>query len=150
MLVSTVKMWAVTYIGVDVLKKGSRWTEAMKDDILCLIGRLNTKKLLGPGGIQLRILKEFKCEVIYLLAKICKISLPSRGLEMRKCNTGYYRSVSLTSVPGKLVKTVVKDSIFSTSEQTLLRMNQHGFCKVLSVSPAFWNSLRVFYGRMNM
>ncbi|CAM5134540.1 unnamed protein product [Natator depressus] len=43
---------------------------------------------------------------------------------------GNYRPVSLTSVPGKLVVTIVKDKIVRhIDEHNLLGNSQHGFCK---------------------
>ena len=43
---------------------------------------------------------------------------------------GNYRSVSLTSVPGKMVESLIQDKILKhREEQALLRGNQHGFSK---------------------
>uniref|UniRef100_K7F0Y4 Reverse transcriptase domain-containing protein n=1 Tax=Pelodiscus sinensis TaxID=13735 RepID=K7F0Y4_PELSI len=43
---------------------------------------------------------------------------------------GNYRPVSLTSVPGKLVETIVKNKIVKhVEEHNLLDKSQHGFCK---------------------
>ncbi|CAM5097662.1 unnamed protein product [Natator depressus] len=51
----------------------------------------------------------------------------------KKCSRGdpsNYRPVSLTSVPGKLVETVVKNKIVRhIEEHKLLGKSQHGFCK---------------------
>ncbi|CAM5088479.1 unnamed protein product [Eretmochelys imbricata] len=45
---------------------------------------------------------------------------------------GNYRLVSLTSVPGKLVETIVKNKIVRhIEEHKLLRKSQHGFCNLL-------------------
>ncbi|CAM5175590.1 unnamed protein product [Natator depressus] len=57
---------------------------------------------------------------------------------------GNYRPVSLTSVPGKLVETIVKNKIVRHIEHhKLLPKSQHGFCKGRS---CLTNLLEVFEG----
>ena len=48
----------------------------------------------------------------------------------RRGDPGNYRPVSLMSVPGKMVESLIQDKILKhIEEQALLRENQHGFCK---------------------
>lgn len=52
-------------------------TAVISDYVLGLMGKLKTDKTLGPDGIHLRVLKEFKCEIVDLLRKICNMCLLS-------------------------------------------------------------------------
>ncbi|CAM4644795.1 unnamed protein product [Lepidochelys kempii] len=91
-----------------------------------------------------RVLKELKCEIVELLTVVCNLSFKSATVpnDWKIANVtpifkkgyrgdpGNYRPVSLTSVPGKLVETIVKNKIVRhIEEHKFLLKNQHGFCK---------------------
>ncbi|MBZ4217672.1 hypothetical protein, partial [Klebsiella aerogenes] len=83
-------------------------------------------------------------EIADLLTVVCNLSLKTATVpedwriadvtpifkKGRRGDPGNYRPVSLTSVPGKMVESLIQEKIFKhIKEQTLLRENQHGFCK---------------------
>uniref|UniRef100_A0A8C3H706 Reverse transcriptase domain-containing protein n=1 Tax=Chrysemys picta bellii TaxID=8478 RepID=A0A8C3H706_CHRPI len=118
--------------------------EVSREEVLELIDKLNINKSPGPDGIHPRVLKELKSEVVELLTKVCNLSFKSASVpnDWKLANVtpifkkgsrgdpGNYRPVSLTSVPGKLVETIVKDKIVRHIEKhKLLSNSQHGFCK---------------------
>ncbi|XP_061469435.1 uncharacterized protein LOC133378834 isoform X1 [Rhineura floridana] len=115
-----------------------------REEVLGLIDNIKTDKSLGPDDIHLRVLKELKGEIADLLTKICNLSLGSSSVpeDWKVANVtpifkrgsrgdpGNYRPVSLTSVPGKLVESIIKARLTKhIEEQALLKQSQHGFCK---------------------
>ncbi|CAM5124147.1 unnamed protein product [Natator depressus] len=132
--------------------------EASLEEVLELIEKLNSKKSPGPDGIHPRVLKELKCEIAELLTMVCNLSFKSATVpndwkianvtpifkKGSRGDAGNYRMVSLLSVPGTLVETVVKNKIVRhIEEHKLLRKSQHAFCKGRS---CFTNLLEFFEG----
>ncbi|CAM4529159.1 unnamed protein product [Caretta caretta] len=118
--------------------------EVTLEEVLELIEKLNRNKSLGPDGIHPRVLKELKCEIAELLTMVCNLSFKSATVlsdwkianvtpifkKGSRGDPGNYRPVSLMSVPGKLVETIVKNKIGRHIEKhKLLCKSQHGFCK---------------------
>ncbi|CAM5114322.1 unnamed protein product [Eretmochelys imbricata] len=118
--------------------------EVSLEEILELIEKLNSNKSPGPDGIHPRVLKELKCEIAELLTMVCNLFFKSASVpndwkianvtpifnKGSRGDPGNYRPVSRTSVPGKLVETIVKNKIVRpTEEHKLLHKSQHGFCK---------------------
>ncbi|CAM4590202.1 unnamed protein product, partial [Caretta caretta] len=118
--------------------------EVTLEKVLELTEKLNSNKSPEPDGIHPRVLKELKCEIVELLTMVCNLSFKSATVpnDWKKANVtpifkkgsrgdpGNYRPVSLTSVPGKLVETIVKNKIVRhIEEHKLLHKSQHGFCK---------------------
>ena len=118
--------------------------EVTREEVMRLLDNLKTDKSPGPDGIHPRVLKELKCELVDLLTKICNLSLNSASVpeDWKVANVvpifkkgsrgdpGNYRPVSLTSIPGKLVETIIKNKISGhIDDQKLMRKTQHGFCK---------------------
>ncbi|CAM4589082.1 unnamed protein product [Caretta caretta] len=118
--------------------------EVSLEEVLELIEKLNSNKSPGPDGIHPRVLKELKCEIAELLTMVYNLSFKSATVpndwkianvmpifkKGSRGDLGNYRPASLTSVPGKLVETIVKNKIVRHSkEHKLLRKSQHGFCK---------------------
>uniref|UniRef100_A0A8C0HAM1 60S ribosomal protein L29 n=1 Tax=Chelonoidis abingdonii TaxID=106734 RepID=A0A8C0HAM1_CHEAB len=105
--------------------------EMSLEEVLELIDKLNIYKLLGPDGIHPRVLKELKCEVAELLTRVRNLSFKSASVpndwkiahvtavfkKGSRGDPGNYRWESLTSVPGKLVKTIVKNKIVRHIEE---------------------------------
>ncbi|CAM4389985.1 unnamed protein product [Caretta caretta] len=88
--------------------------------------------------------QEGKCEIAELLTMVCNLSFKSASVPndwkianvtpiFKKGSRGdpsNYRLVSLTSVPGKLVETIVKnETVRHIEKHQLLCKSQHGFCK---------------------
>ncbi|CAM4650296.1 unnamed protein product [Lepidochelys olivacea] len=132
--------------------------EVSLEEVLEQIDKLNNNKSPGPDGIHPRVLKELKCEIAELLTVVCNLAFKSASVpnERRIVNVtpifkkgsrgdpGNYRLVSLTSVPGKLVETIVKNKIGKhIDEHHLLGKSQHGFCKGTS---CLTNLLEFFEG----
>ncbi|CAM4534756.1 unnamed protein product [Lepidochelys kempii] len=132
--------------------------EVSLEEVLELIEKLNSNKSPGPDGIHPRVLKELKCEIAELLTMVCNLSFKSATVpndwkianvmpmfkKGSRGDPGNYRPVSLTSVPGKLVETIIKNKIVRhIVEHKLLRKNQHGFCKGRS---CLTNLLEIFDG----
>ncbi|EMP26997.1 hypothetical protein UY3_15905 [Chelonia mydas] len=64
------------------------------------------------------------------LSKCKQMDIMPKGLKNGFCgDPGNYRPVSITSVPGKWVKTIVRNSIIRYSKHHLLGKSQHQFCK---------------------
>ncbi|KAG6933041.1 hypothetical protein G0U57_020115, partial [Chelydra serpentina] len=118
--------------------------EVSLEEVLKLIDKLNCNKSPGPDGIHPRVLKELKCEIAELFTRVCNLSfkLASVPNDWKIANVmpifkrgsrgdpGNYRPVSLTSVLGKVVETIVKNKIVRhIEEHKLLGKSQHGFCK---------------------
>ncbi|KAM7181807.1 uncharacterized protein RBU57_000458 [Macrochelys suwanniensis] len=134
--------------------------EVSVEEILELIDKLNCNKSPGPDGIHPRVLKELKCEIAELLTRVCNLSFKSASVpndwkianvtpifkKGSRGDPGNYRPVSLTSVPGKLVETIVKNKIVRhIEEHKLLGKSQHGFCKGKSCL----TNLLEFFERVN-
>ncbi|CAM4676294.1 unnamed protein product [Lepidochelys kempii] len=118
--------------------------EVSLEEVLELIEKFNSNMSLGPDGIHPRVLKELKCEIVELLTMVFNLSFKSATVpndwkianvtpvfkKGSRGDPGNYRAVSLTSVLGKLVETIVKNKIVRhIEEHKLLRTSQHGFCK---------------------
>ncbi|KAG6938185.1 hypothetical protein G0U57_007088, partial [Chelydra serpentina] len=132
--------------------------EVSLEEVLEQIDKLNSNKSPGTDGIHPRVLKELKCEIAGLLTVIFNLSFKSASVpnDYRIANVmpifkkgsrgdpGNYRPVSLTSVPGKLFETIVKNKIVRhIDEHNLLGNSQHGFCKGKS---CLTNLLELFEG----
>ncbi|CAM4678027.1 unnamed protein product [Lepidochelys kempii] len=118
--------------------------EVSLEEVLELIKKLNSNKSPGPDGIHPGVLKELKYEIAELLTMVCDLSFKSAPVpndwkianvmpifkKGSRGNPGNYSRVSLKSVPGKVVETIVKNKIVRhIKEHKLLGKSQHGFCK---------------------
>jgi hypothetical protein len=110
--------------------------------IIKKIDKLKKDSAPGPDNIHPRILKELKNNVAFPLAKIYRQSLDSGDVlqdwkkarvvpifkKGTKSDPGNYRPVSLTSVPCKILESLIKDEIMNHLEaEKLIKDSQHGF-----------------------
>ncbi|CAM5076528.1 unnamed protein product [Eretmochelys imbricata] len=106
--------------------------------------KLDVHKSMGPDELHLRVLKELAAVIAEPLAIIFENSWRTGEVpdDWKKANVvpifkkgkkedpGNYRPVSLTSVPGKIMEQVLKESILKyLHERKVIRNSQHGFTK---------------------
>jgi hypothetical protein len=106
------------------------------------IDKLKKDSAPGPDDIHPRLLKELKHQVAGPLAKIYRKSLDSGIVPAdwkkakvvpifkkgAKSDPGNYRPVSLTSVPCKILESLIKDAMMKHLEtEKLIKDSQHGF-----------------------
>ncbi|CAM5096048.1 unnamed protein product [Natator depressus] len=106
--------------------------------------KLDVYKSMGPDALHPRVLKELVDVIAEPLVIIFENSWRSGEVQddWKKANVvpifkkgkkqdpGNYRPVSLTSVPGKIMEQVLKESILKhLEERKVIRNSQHGFTK---------------------
>ena len=128
----------ISYDGEDALRQ-VRCTEL---EVVAKIRALDPNKAAGPDGYLPKVVKAVADEVGVHLCQIFNRSLETGEvpLDMRSANVspihkkgpltdrGNFRPISLTSVPGKLLESLVKDKIVEHLDRhNLLGGSQHGF-----------------------
>ena len=108
------------------------------------IRKLNQNKSPGPDGFYPRVIKETEEEIAPHLCDIYRASLEQRKAvsgwkeqniapifkKGAKNEPGNYRPISLTSVPGKILESIIVDNITRhLEENNLILDSQHGFRK---------------------
>ena len=112
-------------------------------DVRKAIRNLRPEAPPGPDGITPRFLRELEEAVTPPLVEIFNKSLKTGEVprDWRTANVtpiykgkgvktdpGNYRPVSLTSVPGKILETILKEKLMNhLNEEELIRPSQHGF-----------------------
>ena len=112
------------------------------NDVMCKLNNLDPNKSQGPDKLHPQILKSVKEEIAEPLSKIFNKSLqvgqvPAAWKEANvtpifkkgdKSQANNYRPISLTSVIGKVLKTILRDKIVEFLESNnLIKNSQHGF-----------------------
>ncbi|CAM4590592.1 unnamed protein product, partial [Lepidochelys olivacea] len=115
-----------------------------KEVVRNYLEKLDEHKSMGPDALHPRVLKELADVIAEPLAIIFENSWRSGEVpdDWKKANVvpifkkgkeedpGNYRPVSLTSIPGKIMEQVLKESILKhLEERKVIRNNQHGFTK---------------------
>lgn len=118
--------------------------EIVISDVIILdkINKMKINKSPGPDGLYPRVLKEVKEKITIHLSNIFDKSLHQGivPLEWKLADVtpifkkgdkklpGNYRPISLTSVVGKLLETIIRDRIVAHLENNqLIKNSQHGF-----------------------
>ncbi|CAM4585244.1 unnamed protein product [Lepidochelys kempii] len=115
-----------------------------KEVVRDYLEKLDVHKSMGPDELHPRVLKELAAVIAEPLAIIFENSWRTGEVpdDWKKANEvpifkkgkkedpGNYRPVSLTSVPGKIMDQVLKESILKhLHERKVIRNSQHGFTK---------------------
>ncbi|CAM5150489.1 unnamed protein product [Natator depressus] len=115
-----------------------------KEVVRDYLEKLDVHNSMGPDALHPRVLKELADVIAEPLAIIFENSWRSGEVpdNWKKANVvpifkkgkkedpGNYRPVSLTSVPGKIIQQVLKESILKhLEERKVIRNSQHGFTK---------------------
>ncbi|CAM4608678.1 unnamed protein product [Caretta caretta] len=115
-----------------------------KEVVRGYLEKLDEHKPMGPDALRPRVLKELVDVIAEPLAIIFENSWRSGEVpdnwkkadvvpifkKGKKEDPGNYRPVSLTSVPGKIMEQVLKESILKhLEERKVIRNSQHGFTK---------------------
>jgi hypothetical protein len=113
-----------------------------KGEILKVLKNLKQSAAPGPDGISPRILKEMRFELVNVMQKIFQKSIDQAKVPAdwkkatvtpiykkgQKSDPANYRPVSLTSIPCKVMETVIKEKIMAhLQEEKLIKPSQHGF-----------------------
>jgi hypothetical protein len=111
-------------------------------EILKTLKNLKQSAAPGPDGISPKILKEMRFEIADVLQKIYQKSIDSGTVPAdwkkatvtpiykkgTKSDPANYRPVSLTSIPCKVMETIIKVKIMTHLQQeNLIKPSQHGF-----------------------
>ncbi|MES9884607.1 MAG: reverse transcriptase family protein, partial [Sedimenticola sp.] len=118
--------------------------EISEEIVLKKLASLKVDKSQGPDEVNPQVLKECRMSLVDPLTRIFKMSLDSGILpsDFKKANIspifkkgsrsspGNYRPVSVTSIPGKILESIIRDSMVTHLERNeLIADEQHGFVK---------------------
>ena len=116
--------------------------EITSEEVLRAINDMKTNKSPGPDNIYPKVLKETKSEIVDTLKTVFNLSLHQGTVpaDWKSANVtpifkkgdrntpGNYRPISLTSVVGKMLESIIRDKIVNYLERhSLIRDSQHGF-----------------------
>jgi len=111
------------------------------------LSKLDSHKSMGPNGMHPRVLRELADVIAEPLSIISerswrtgevpedwrKASVTPVFKKGKKEDPGKYRPVSLTSIPGKMMKMLILEVIIKqVEEKRVIRSSQHGFTKAKS------------------
>ena len=135
---SEIPIVPIVYRGNNPLRK----IEITVDKVKMKLKKLNSNKSAGPDGFYPRVIKETEEETAPHFCDIFRTSLEQRKAvrdwklqnisplfkKGSKDDPGNYRPMSLTSVPGKMLESIIVDDMMSHLEHNKLILDsQHGF-----------------------
>ena len=135
---SEIPIVPIVYRGNNPLRK----IEITVDKVKMKLKKLNSNKSAGPDGFYPRVIKEMEEETAPHFCNIFRTSLEQRKAvrdwklknisplfkKGPKDDPGNYRPISLTSVPGKMLESIIADDMMSHLEHNKLILDsQHGF-----------------------
>ena len=135
---SEIPIVPIVYRGNNPLRK----IEITVDKVKMKLKKLNSNKSAGPDGFYPRVIKETEEETAPHFCNIFRTSLEQRKAvrdwklqnisplfkKGSKDDPGNYRPISLTSVPGKMLESIIADDMMSHLEYNKLILDsQHGF-----------------------
>ena len=135
---SEIPIVPIVYRGNNPLRK----IEITVDKVKMKLKKLNSNKSAGPDGFYPRVIKETEEETAPRFCNIFRTSLEQRKAvrdwklqnisplfkKGSKDDPGNYRPISLTSVPGKMLESIIADDMMSHLEHNKLILDsQHGF-----------------------
>ena len=135
---SEIPIVPIVYWGNNPLRK----IEITVDKVKMKLKKLNSNKSAGPDGFYPRVIKETEEETAPHFCNIFRTSLEQRKAvrdwklqnisplfkKGSKDDPGDYRPISLTSVPGKMLESIIADDMMSHLEHNKLILDsQHGF-----------------------
>ena len=135
---SEIPIVPIVYRGNNPLRR----IEITVDKVKMKLKKLNSNKSAGPDGFYPRVIKETEEETAPRFCNIFRTSLEQRKAvrdwklqnisplfkKGSKDDPGNYRPISLTSVPGKMLESIIADDMMSHLEHNKLILDsQHGF-----------------------
>jgi hypothetical protein len=130
-------------------------------EVIRKLNNLRADSAPGPDKIYPRMLKELRYEIADPLSKIFTKSMKTGKVPKNwkeaivtpihkkgpKAEPGNYRPVSLTSVPCKVMESIIKDAIMTHLQANdLISHSQHGFVPGRSCATNVWT--RVYQSRL--
>lgn len=118
--------------------------EIYEQDVRNKLESLKINKSPGPDGIHAKLLYELRDELVILLTKFFNLSIKTGIVPQdwkdanvsplfkkgSKAKPENYRPVSLTSIVGKMLESIIKDHITEHLNRfKLIKSSQHGFSK---------------------
>ena len=135
---SEIPIIPIVYRGNNPLRK----IEITVNKVKMKLKKLNSNKSAGPDGFYPRVIKETEEETAPHFCNIFRTSLEQRKAvrdwklqnisplfkKGSKDDPGNYRPISLSSVPGKMLESIIADDMMSHLEHNKLILDsQHGF-----------------------
>ena len=132
---SEIPIVPIVYQGNNPLRK----IEITVDKVKMKLKKLNSNKSAGPDGFYPRVIKETEEETAPHFCNIFRTSLEQRKAvrdwklqnisplfkKGSKDDPGNYRPISLTSVPGKMLESIIADDMMSHLEHNKLILDSH-------------------------
>ena len=134
---SEIPIVPIVYLGNNPLRK----IEITVDKVKMKLKKLNSNKSAGPDGFYPKVIKETEEKTAPHFCNIFRTSLEQRKAvrdwklqnisplfkKGSKDDPGNYRPISLTSVPGKMLESIIADDMSHLEHNKLILDSQHGF-----------------------
>ena len=113
-----------------------------ENEVFCRLSKINVGKSIGPDEIHGKLLYEIRSEIAKPLAHLFNLSLTKGSIPQdwrdanviplfkkgNKNQAQNYRPVSLLSIAGKLLESIIKEQLVDhLTKHSLIKETQHGF-----------------------